>query len=183
MFQKSSEKFVGKYQFILLILLLTGTLLFVSACGEEAEDRIYVSSSTTATTNSVASAEVVPGEDLIIPISEVSETATFYPVTVDGIDMEIIAVMDSTGAIRTAFNTCQICYDSGRGYYEQVGNTLVCQNCGNRFTVDQVEVETGGCNPWPIFETNKTVTEDSIVIPYTYLLESSKIFQNWKISY
>ena len=45
--------------------------------------------------------------------------------------MEIVAVKALDGSIRTAFNTCQVCYNSGRGYYQQEGNELVCQNCGN----------------------------------------------------
>lgn len=123
------------------------------------------------------------GDSLIIPTDEISDTARFYPVEVDGTRMEILAVKDSDGNIRTAFNTCQICYSSGRGYYVQDGNTLVCQNCGNRFTVDQVEIESGGCNPWPIFADDKTVTEDSIEISYDFLNESKEIFANWKTSY
>lgn len=120
------------------------------------------------------------GESLVIPVSEISATAQFYPVVVDGTEMEIIAVEDSQGNIRTAFNTCQICYSSGRGYYVQDGDVLVCQNCRNRFTVDQVEIESGGCNPWPIFAENKTVTEESIEISYDYLSEATQIFANWK---
>lgn len=123
------------------------------------------------------------GEDLVIPISELSSTASFYTVEVDGTTMEIIAVIDSAGNIRTAFNTCQICYSSGRGYYVQSGDKLVCQNCGNQFTIDQIEIETGGCNPWPIFAENKTVTEDSVVIPYEFLDESRQIFARWKIAF
>lgn len=123
------------------------------------------------------------GESLIIPVNEVSSTARFYPIEIDGTRMEVLAVMDSSGNIRTAFNTCQICYGSGRGYYVQDGDMLVCQNCGNQFTVDQVEIESGGCNPWPIFAENKTVTEDSIEISYDFLKESKEIFANWKISY
>lgn len=123
------------------------------------------------------------GERLIIPVSEISETAQFYPVLVNGTQMEVIAVKDSKDNIRTAFNTCQICYSSGRGYYVQSGNVLVCQNCGNRFTVDQVEIETGGCNPWPIFPENKTVTDESIIISYEYLKEATQIFANWKTNY
>lgn len=121
------------------------------------------------------------GESLVIPVSELSTTAQFYPVEVNGTQMEIIAVKDAEGNLRTAFNTCQVCYSSGRGYYVQEGDTLVCQNCGNRFTVDQIEVESGGCNPWPIFPENKTVTEESISISYDYLLEASAIFSNWKL--
>lgn len=120
------------------------------------------------------------GESLVIPTADVTTQASFYTVEVDGATMEIIAVRDSEGSIRTAFNTCQICYSSGRGYYVQRGDFLICQNCGNKFTVNQVEIESGGCNPWPIFEDDKTVTEDTIEISYEFLAASKKIFANWK---
>ena len=121
------------------------------------------------------------GGYLTIPVSEISGTASFFPVVVDGTEMEVLAVRASDGTIRTAFNTCQSCYTSGRGYYVQQGDDLVCQNCGYHFVPDQVEVQAGGCNPWPIFAENKTVTESSIQISYDFLRESSAIFKNWKL--
>lgn len=120
------------------------------------------------------------GSDLVIPTKEVTETAAFYPVEVDGTKMEVLAVKAPDGTIRTAFNTCQVCYDSGRGYYQQSGDLLVCQNCGNKFTMDRVEVEAGGCNPWPIFDQDKTVTNESITVSYDFLKKSKDIFANWK---
>lgn len=123
------------------------------------------------------------GESLVIPTADITTDAYFYPIEVDGTNMEVIAVKDSAGNIRTAFNTCQICYGSGRGYYVQSGNFLVCQNCGNRFSMDQVEIESGGCNPWPIFDKNKTVSADEISISYDFLAESERIFANWKGNY
>jgi len=119
-------------------------------------------------------------EDLVIPLSGVSAKATFYPVVVNGMQMEVLAVEAPDGTVRTAFNTCQVCYDSGRGYYAQEGDELVCQNCGNRFAMDRVEVEQGGCNPWPIFAEYKTVTDASITIPYELLESAQVIFTNWK---
>ena len=104
----------------------------------------------------------------------------FYPVEVDGTEMEVIAGKDSQGKIRTAFNTCQVCYDSGNGYYRQLGEELVCQNCGNSFTMDVVGETGGGCNPVPILEENRTVTDSEIQISYEFLKESSDIFANWK---
>ena len=121
------------------------------------------------------------GENLEIPVDEIGESAQFYPVEVDGTNMEIIAVKDSNGNVRTAFNTCQVCYSSGRGYYVQQGDDLVCQNCGNHYTVDMVETEAGGCNPYPIFEENKTVEDNTILISYDFLKEATAIFENWKI--
>lgn len=156
----------------------------VSAASQN--DRIAEDTSDADESGTVEEAEVQvieAGGSLVIPISEISTTAQFYPIEVDGMRMEVLAVEDSDGNVRTAFNTCQICYASGRGYYVQEGDVLVCQNCGNRFTIDQVEIETGGCNPWPIFSENKTVTEDTIEISYDYLQSAKEIFANWKAAY
>ncbi len=123
--------------------------------------------------------KVIDG-DIVIPVSEISETAKFYPAEIDGIELEALAVKAPDGSIRTAFNTCQVCYSSGRGYYVQEGDVLVCQNCGNRFAMDDVEVTRGGCNPVPITEEYKTVSDDSITISKDFLAEATVIFQNWK---
>ncbi len=122
------------------------------------------------------------GELLEIPLADISSEANFYPIEVDGTAMEIIAVQASDGTVRTAFNTCQVCYSSGRGYYKQEGDRLVCQNCGNQFTMDQVETSAGGCNPWPIFDENTTMSDTSISISYDYLQAAKEIFADWKIS-
>ena len=127
-----------------------------------------------------STAKLTEGDNLVIPISEVSEKATFYPAEVDGIKLEVLAAKASDGTIRTAFNTCQVCYSSGRGYYKQEGDELVCQNCGNRFGMDQVEVASNGCNPVPIFDENKTVDDASITISYDFLKQATVIFTNWK---
>lgn len=120
------------------------------------------------------------GGDLVIPLAEITQDAGFYPLEVDGAQMEVIAVKAPDGTIRTAFNTCQVCYDSGRGYYKQSGDKLVCQNCGNQFAMSRVGKEAGGCNPWPIPQEDQTVTADSITISYDFLKESKNIFANWK---
>ena len=126
---------------------------------------------------------IADGDSLLIPTADITATASFFPLEVDGTEMEVLAVKASDGTIRTAFNTCQVCYDSGRGYYVQSGNTLVCQNCGNRFLMDQVGIESGGCNPWPIFSENKTVTDETISISYDFLTQARSIFSNWKANY
>ncbi|MDR1531639.1 MAG: DUF2318 domain-containing protein [Clostridiales bacterium] len=128
-------------------------------------------------------ASVLADQDLVIPVSEISETAAFYPVDIKGTRMEVLAVKAPDGSVRTAFNTCQVCFASGRGYYKQNGSALVCQNCGNRFSMDQVEVQSGGCNPVPIFAENKIVDDTNITIPVEFLNQASSIFANWKTEY
>ncbi len=131
----------------------------------------------------IASVKSVTNEngDMVVPISEITEDASFY--SYDELDskIEVIAVKASDGTVRTAFNTCQVCYSSGRGYYVQKGDQLVCQNCGNTFSMDDVEVTRGGCNPVPIDDEQTKTTNDSIVIPKEFLKEAEVIFQNWKI--
>ena len=123
---------------------------------------------------------IAQGESLEIPISEITDEASFYPITVDGEEMEVLAVRATDGSVRTAFNTCQSCYTSGAGFYRFEDGELVCNNCGFHFLPDQVEVTSGGCNPWPIFDENKTVIDDQISISYDFLSASKEIFANWK---
>ncbi|QOX62220.1 DUF2318 domain-containing protein [Anoxybacterium hadale] len=119
--------------------------------------------------------------DLVISGSDITETAAFYTYNELDKKMEIIAVKASDGTIRTAFNTCQVCYSSGKGYYIQEGEFLVCQNCGNRFGMDEVELTKGGCNPVPITDEYKTEADGVITIPKDFLEEAQVIFENWKI--
>lgn len=117
---------------------------------------------------------------IVIRKKDISYKAKFYPYVVNGKNMEIFAVKASDGSIRTALNTCQVCYDSGRGYYVQEGAIFVCQNCGNRFRLDQIEKIKGGCNPIPILGKDKTDLGDSIGISRQYLASVAPYFANWK---
>lgn len=135
------------------------------------KDAVGKSSSTTAS----------KGGDLIIPKSEVTETAKFYPYNANGTNMEVLAVKASDGTIRTAFNTCQICNGSPRAYYKQEGSALVCQNCGNKFSMDMVEKERGGCNPIPIMQEDKMDDGENIIIAEEFIIENKSLFtSNWK---
>lgn len=120
------------------------------------------------------------GGDITIKKSDVTETAKFYPYKVGNTKMEVLAVKATDGTIRTAFNTCQVCYNSGRGYYKQEGDELVCQNCGNRFKTSQVEKIKGGCNPVPILQENKADDGTNIVVSKDFLVQNKGLFGNWK---
>ncbi|GHU89894.1 hypothetical protein FACS189476_09420 [Spirochaetia bacterium] len=122
----------------------------------------------------------IADRDLVIRISEITENAIFYPVDIEGTRLEVLAVKAPDGTVRTAFNTCQVCYGSGRGFYKQQGTVLVCQNCGNRFRMSQVERQSGGCNPVPIFAENKTVNDNTITISKEFLTQAKSIFARWK---
>lgn len=118
--------------------------------------------------------------ELIINKSDITKTASFYPYESNGTYMEIIAVQANDGTVRTALNTCQVCYGSGRGYYEQLGDELICNNCGNRFTIDQIQLVKGGCNPVPITNEMKTEDINEIIIDPVALAVYEPFFEYWK---
>ncbi len=127
-----------------------------------------------------AGATVLPNGDLRIPKKEVTATVSFYPYKAAGVLMEVLALRAPDGSVRTAFNTCQVCYSSGRGWYTQRGEYLVCNNCGNRFLASQVELVKGGCNPVPITRDLKSEDANFITLPKALFEEAKPLFLKWK---
>ena len=58
-------------------------------------------------------------------------------------------VKSNDGVVRSAFDTCDVCYKALKGY-RQEGNEMVCNNCDMRFRTDKINVVKGGCNPAPL---------------------------------
>ena len=115
-------------------------------------------------------------DEVVINKSEITSVAQFYPVLVDDVEMEVMAVRASDGTVRTSLNACVVCGSSGRGYYVQEGDEFVCQNCGNRYKIDQIETERGGCNPAPIMSGEKIEDDETIIIPKETLIENKDIY-------
>ncbi len=120
------------------------------------------------------------GEYLEIPISDLTESISIYPVTVDGLNMEILAAKDADGTLRTAFNTCQVCNGSRKAYFVAEGDHVVCQNCGNSFARADVGVLSGGCNPYPIFAESREDNESRVRLSYSFLDSARSLFTRWK---
>ena len=128
----------------------------------------------------VDSVKITVNEDLKITKSDISGDVKFYPYQSGETYMEVLAVKATDGTIRTALNTCQVCYDSGRGYYVQQGDRVICQNCGNEFRIDNIERVKNGCNPIPILAEEKTETETEITITKDFMASNKEYFLKWK---
>ena len=116
--------------------------------------------------------------DLVIPVSEISKNIKIYTVKVDGVRMQILVAYTSTGQLRTALNTCAVCFDSGRGYYKVSGNVAECQNCHYKYTVDEFDtVQGGGCKPVAISAAQRTLTADTLTIPVSTLRANKSWFK------
>ncbi|MCL2397348.1 MAG: DUF2318 domain-containing protein [Defluviitaleaceae bacterium] len=110
---------------------------------------------------------------LSVPKSQITETVMFVPVVAGEVSMEVMFVRASDGDIRVALNTCENCHASGRGYYVQDGDVVVCQQCDMSFDIDYIGLNYGGCQPIPIAHS---VESDYVVIAYDALLENARWF-------
>lgn len=81
-------------------------------------------------------------------------------------------VRSSDGVIRAAFDACDVCWPSGKGYYQE-GNNMVCRNCGRKFPTPQVNVVTGGCNPGAL---NRQINKTQVIIQVKDILEGQRYF-------
>ncbi len=156
------------------ILLLALTLSLMTACGSTGETTNGSTNetgnvSTNETTNASTAESITGNTDTqeettasayIIPtvdngqITINTDTLTEHPLYINydsnGTTIQLLAVNASDGSARLSLNTCQACNPSPRAYFKEVNGRLVCQNCGNVFTMDSVGETAGGCNPMNI---------------------------------
>ena len=73
--------------------------------------------------------------------------AHFYKYEEGGKEIAFFAVKASDGSVRTAFDACDSCYRSKKGY-EQQGDKMNCNNCNQKFAINRLGPNaSGGCNP------------------------------------
>ena len=100
------------------------------------------------------------------------ETGMFIPLDPNGVSIEAAAVSDGKahyynttlpsgdpvyffvikspdGKLRAAANGCQVCGDALQGFHQE-GDYMVCNTCGNKYPLNKIATEKGGCNPAPI---------------------------------
>jgi uncharacterized membrane protein len=68
------------------------------------------------------------------------------------LQIRYFVIKSSDGIVRAAFDACDVCWPSGKGYYQD-GDAMVCRNCGRRFASVLVNEVQGGCNPAPLIRT------------------------------
>jgi uncharacterized membrane protein len=92
--------------------------------------------------------------------------------TSSGKQVKFFVLKSSDGVVRAAFDACDVCYQSKKGY-RQEGNFMVCNNCGQRFVSTKINEIRGGCNPAPL---ERTVTGDKLVIAVADILTGQRYF-------
>lgn len=128
---------------------------------------------------------VKQGEDIKINTNDINSNATYYNYEIDGHIIQIFAVKASDGTVRIAFNTCGACNPSPTAYFIQKGDYFECQNCGNKFKIDEIGLTyRPGCFPIGILDDNKNIDGDNITIASSFIetykqkFESINIYEN-----
>ncbi len=89
-------------------------------------------------------------EVLHFPVAELKNgKARYYLFKHGGQEIRFFLLMDAKGVIRAAFDACDVCYLSGKGY-DQDKDFMICNNCGMRFHSSRINEVKGGCNPAPL---------------------------------
>ena len=102
-----------------------------------------------------------------IPVKKISDgKAHYFQVkSGDGLDVKFFTLKSRDNIIRAAVDACDVCYKAGKGYI-QTGDFMLCENCGQRFASNRINVIKGGCNPAPlernIVGKNLVITMDEI---------------------
>jgi uncharacterized membrane protein len=92
--------------------------------------------------------------------------------TPQGLTIKYFILKSSDGVVRAAFDACDVCWPSGKGYYQD-GDVMVCRNCGRRFASVKVNEVRGGCNPAPL---KREVVGDQLVIQAADLMQGAQYF-------
>jgi len=103
-----------------------------------------------------AAGAVDTADAVMIPLKALdSGKALFLLQESEGRQVHYFALKSRDGAYRAAFDACDVCFKSNRGY-RQEADQMVCNNCGQKFASDKIGAVKGGCNPHPLAHKEET---------------------------
>jgi high-affinity iron transporter len=89
---------------------------------------------------------------------------------VEGGDVRLIAILDSSDSVRVALDACRVC--GTQGYYQD-GKNVICRNCAAAIYIPSIGM-AGGCNPVHI---DYHVDGQTVVLTESVLVAAAKVFQ------
>jgi len=108
-----------------------------------------------------------------IPVNDVNDGDIHYYKYPDGNrEIRFFLLKSSDGVIRAAFDACDVCFASRKGY-SRSGDSVVCNNCGMRFHSSRINVVKGGCNPAPL---TRESDGDTVRIQTVDILQGARFF-------
>ncbi len=150
---------------IKIILILITCIFSLSGCSNNKLNNKFVDATLDEQNN------------IVIDSTNINSKAEFINYELDNIKVQFIAVKGTDNSIKITFNTCQICNSAPEAYFVQEGDYFVCQNCKNKFHVDELGLTKGECHPIPVEE--KEEKNNQILISKDYIKNYKDNFINW----
>jgi len=143
-----NKKIIIGIGILVIIVVIFLMMTKGSATGKVVQDSIEISEDTNT---------------IKIPLSQITKKAKWHEYDSNGVQVKYFTVKADDGSVKTAFDACDVCYRSKKGYSQQ-GEDMVCNNCGNHYAINGLgtkNIKGGGC--WPGYLPNK-VEGDFLVI-------------------
>lgn len=159
--RKSKQRVI--VSFIIIAIVSISFIMITIGGNEDSLDNRTINEST-----------VKSKDEVIIPLSDISDEVSFYSFDSDGVKIKYFAVRDSEGDVHVAFDACDLCYNEKKGY-RQIGDVMKCINCGNQYPINGLGTENtyGGC--WPSYLPIE-IDEENITIKITDLESKRYMF-------
>jgi uncharacterized membrane protein len=157
--EKKKRKIVPAIIVAALVAAIAGTFLYLDNSGSST---VAIPTPSEETTTQIT-----------YPVGMFSDGRAIHFVYREGsIDIRYFILQSADGTIRAAFDACDVCWPSGKGYYQD-GDYMVCSNCGQRFASVLINEVKGGCNPEPLARKK---SENNLIIRVEDILKGKKYF-------
>lgn len=164
------------------VLIIFITMFMLTGCTSKEKDDITDSSKPARLqkiTGKVVKADLDNDGNIMVKENDITDKVVYISYEYEGVTIGLLAVKDLSGNVKVVVNTCQSCGGSPYAYFVQVGDKIQCQNCGNMFSIDELDnLESDGCNP--IAVEDKHTKDEIITIGTKQLKELKDKFENWK---
>ena len=109
-----------------------------------------------------------------LPVAKLADgKAHFYKIEDSGKEIVFFAAKSADGSYKVAFDACDACFKSRKGY-EQQGDNMNCKNCNQKFAINRLGPNaTGGCNPGYLFSQ---LNGNNIVIKVADIKNGARYF-------
>ncbi len=119
--------------------------------------------------------------DVTIHKSDISDAKASF-IHIKQLGTDVITVKLTDGSYRLAFNNCKGCYmqyGKEAHFKNNASNTgIICKNCKSEVAYEEFGYDSGDVAiPYPIYENEILVNEDSFVLTADYLTKHKLIFE------
>lgn len=170
----NKKKSFNIYILIAVALLVVAGLLIIPGIGSDKESNPDIGVLENVVKGIDTRYKIVEDDGGVVsfPLASFDNSVKYYQYKYEDTSVRFFILRSNDGTIRAAFDACDVCYMSRRGY-DQVGDYMRCNNCGLTFPEDKINVVVGGCNPSPL---TREIVGDNLIIKVEDIVQGKRFF-------